>query len=88
MPVPSKSDVDLKELAVKWRGRLPVWYGDRAKVDVSREVPGEVFLFSVRGISVTRSSPLPARGLKDSEEYPKRHRLRSAGTLQKLCRPV
>jgi hypothetical protein len=42
MPVPSKSDVDLKELAVKWRARLPVWYGDGAEVDVSREVSGEV----------------------------------------------
>jgi hypothetical protein len=38
MPVPSRTDVDLKELAAKWQARLPVWCGDRAEVDVSREV--------------------------------------------------
>jgi hypothetical protein len=44
MPVPSKSGCRLKELAVKWPARLPVWYADRAEVDVSREAPGEVLL--------------------------------------------
>ena len=37
MPVPSKANVDLKELAVKWRARLPVWYEDQAEVDLSSE---------------------------------------------------
>jgi hypothetical protein len=60
MPVPSKSDVDLKELGVKWRARLPVWYGDRREVDVSREVRGEVFLVYGAGLElVAFNKPLP-----------------------------
>jgi len=53
MPVPSKADVDLKELAVKCWGRLPVWYGVGAEVDVSRGLPGEVFVDSTH-LSATR----------------------------------
>jgi hypothetical protein len=57
---------------VKWRARLPVWYGDGAEVDVSREVPGEVFVDSPpfgKGNYIVDSPQRNPKGCKESSRW-------------------